>query len=273
MKKAWLSNRGLTLLELMVILMVLSLILTAAVRTWDVTLERARYQSTRHRLDQLVNVIVGNPDQTVNGQRVDFGFVGDMGRLPDGLVDLTADPTGLPPDSSNWQGPYIRATFDESPTMYRYDGWGDTLIYRPETMPAIRSYGGAGLIEPERWLTREFGYSPPELLRNRVEGRMLDIRGLPPGQLVIDHPLRFPGAELEIPVDGRLRTIVASIDTAGRFVFADTVPQGIRLLRVTYFSEVVGGIDTIVAQRYVTVYPKVGARDIDVHMDVNWENE
>jgi len=273
MKKVWLSNRGLTLLELLVILMVLSLVLTAAVKTWDVTLERARYESTRHRLDQLVGVIIGDPDQTVNGQRVDFGYVGDVGLLPDGLVDLTTDPTGLPPDSSTWQGPYIRATFDESPAMYRYDGWGDTLIYRPDTALAIRSLGGAGLVEPDRWLTREIGYSPRELLRNTVEGRMLDIRGLSPGQLVVDHPLRFPGAVLEMPVNGRLRTVVASIDTAGRFVFADTVPQGVRLLRVTYLSETANGIDTIVAQRYVTVYPKVGARDIDVHLDVNWENE
>ncbi|MBM3323264.1 prepilin-type N-terminal cleavage/methylation domain-containing protein, partial [candidate division WOR-3 bacterium] len=33
---------GMTLLELLVVLMVLSLILTAAVKAWDVTLERGR---------------------------------------------------------------------------------------------------------------------------------------------------------------------------------------------------------------------------------------
>ncbi len=272
MKNTLLSNRGLTLLELMIILMVLSLILTAAVRTWDVTLERARYESTRHRLDGLVSAIVGDVDHTVNGQRVDFGFVGDMGRIPTGLEELAADGSGLHPDSSNWQGPYMRATFDESPTMYRYDGWGDTIMYRPGSL-FVRSSGGSDMLHQERWLTHEFGYEEDELLRTTVEGRMLDIRGLPPGDLVTSHPLRFPGAELEIPVAGKLGNILAVVDTLGRFSFADTVPQGIHLLRVTYISEGVGSNDTITAQRYVTVYPKVGARDIEIHMDVNWENE
>jgi len=104
------QDRGVTLLELLVVLMILSIVLTAAVKTWDVTLERGRAQTTASKLTQLVNVIVGDPDYIVAGQRADFGFVGDMGRVPDSLSELVKAPAG----STTWRGPYIHSTFNQS---------------------------------------------------------------------------------------------------------------------------------------------------------------
>ena len=54
MKCYWSRQRGVTLLELLVVLMILSIVLTAAVRTWDVTLERGRTETTARKLSQLV---------------------------------------------------------------------------------------------------------------------------------------------------------------------------------------------------------------------------
>ncbi len=271
MRRVLFSSRAVTLFELMVALMVLSLILTAAVKTWDVTLRRGRFQSTQRKLDQLATVIVGDPGYTVDGQRVDFGFVGDIGRLPLFLGELVDDPTGLPPDSSSWQGPYIRATFDESAEGYRIDGWGDTIVYSRESL-FVRSYAGFDLTKREEWITRELGYTRDELLRNTVDGRMLDIRGMPPPEsLLLGHPLRFR-AELEYPVGGIVQATPAYLDSQGRFSFI-AVPQGIHLLRVIYIHDTPPPVVTYSAEKYVTVYPRVGARDIQVRLDLDWNTE
>ncbi len=94
------SSKGVTLIELLVVLMILSLILTAAVRTWDVTLERGRFEQTRQKLDKLAKAIIGDPDYIVGGVRVDFGFVGDMGTLPRTLNDLVTSPSWVSPPES-----------------------------------------------------------------------------------------------------------------------------------------------------------------------------
>ncbi|MEO0005797.1 MAG: prepilin-type N-terminal cleavage/methylation domain-containing protein, partial [candidate division WOR-3 bacterium] len=87
------DERGVTLIELLVVLMLLSLILTAAIKTWDVTLQRGRFEQTRQKLDRLAKVITGDPNYVVDGVRADFGFVGDMGALPRTLADLVESPS------------------------------------------------------------------------------------------------------------------------------------------------------------------------------------
>lgn len=265
------SARGVTLLELLVVMMILSLILTAAVKTWDVTLERGRFETTRRKLDQLATAIVGNPDMIVEGRRVDFGYVGDVGRLPNTLRDLVEDATGMAPDSSTWRGPYLRSTFNESPEGYRTDGWGDTIVYSRESL-FVRSYGGRGLSDRSRWITREFGYSRDDLTSNEVSGRILDIRGVPPSEsLLVNYPLRFL-VELEYPIAGRLQTRAGVFDAAANFRFTN-IPQGTQALRVAYIRDYIPYYDTIQTVRDVTVYPRVGARDLQVRLDLDWSGQ
>lgn len=265
------AARGVTLLELLVVMMILSLILTAAVKTWDVTLERGRFETTRRKLDQLATAIVGNPDLIVEGRRVDFGYVGDYGHLPTVLADLIRDPGVGTPDSSTWRGPYLRSTFDESPEGYRTDGWGDTIVYSRESL-FVRSYGGRGLSDRSRWITREFGYTENDLTKNEVSGRMLDIRGVPPpDSLLINHPLRFR-VELEYPIAGRIQKQELPPDLTGGFVFTN-IPQGTQTLRVIYIHDTPPPVDTFQTVRDVTVYPRVGARDVQVRLDLDWSSE
>jgi prepilin-type N-terminal cleavage/methylation domain-containing protein len=262
------SARGVTLIELLVVMMILSLILTAAVKTWDVTLERGRFETTRRKLDQLATAIVGNPDLIVEGKRVDFGYVGDVGQLPNTLQDLVEDWTGQAPDTSTWRGPYLRSTFNESPEGYRTDGWGDTIVYSRESL-FVRSYGGRGLSDRSRWMTREFGYSENDLTGNEVSGRMLDIRGVPPHDtLLTRHPLRFR-ASLSYPIGGRLQTIQGAFNDQGVFLFSD-VPQGTHSLRLVYVRDYIPYLDSVITVRDITVYPKVGARDLQIRMDLDW---
>ncbi len=263
-------SSGVTLLELLVVMMILSLILTAAVKTWDVTLERGRFETTKKKLDQLATAIVGDPNAIVAGQRVDFGYVGDVGLLPSKLGDLVKDPLGLPDSINPWRGPYMRATFSESPEGYRVDGWGDTIVYSRDSL-FVRSYGGYGPLERSRHITREFGYTYDALMKNTVDGQVMDVRGVPPPDTLMN------GVDIRVemygPRNGILTWVPAVYGTNGQFRFYP-VPQGNRyLLRAVYIHDIPPPVDSVVSQRYVTVYPKVGARGLQVRLDVDWSQE
>lgn len=266
-----LGARGVTLLELLIVLMILSLILTAAVKTWDVTLERGRYETTRKRLDQLSTTITGDADFIVSGRRADFGFVGDVGRLPYTLSELVTAPPVSPPESSRWRGPYVRASFSESPETYRTDGWGDTIVYRPESV-FVRSFGGRGLVDRTRWMTRDFGYTKSDLERNQVRGQVLDVRGQPPdahadsiGILSVILLRPFEGA----PRRDSVR--VLSIDN-GQFFF-ENIPQGNHVLVARYVRYVPPPPETTVTTADVTVYPRLGAPDVQVRLNIDWSGQ
>ncbi|HDQ99472.1 MAG TPA: prepilin-type N-terminal cleavage/methylation domain-containing protein [candidate division WOR-3 bacterium] len=258
-------SRGVTLLELLVVMMVLSLILTAAVKTWDVTLERSRFETTRRKLNQISEVIVGNPDYIVSGNRVDFGYVGDVGALPQVLDDLVRRPVGFP-ESGTWRGPYIRSTFSESPTGYRTDGWGDSLIYNTDSL-FLRSYGGRGLVEQDRWLTRTLGYTRDALLNNTVSGVVLDVRGIPPPNEIfngVDVRVEFSG-----PQGGLMQDFPVFLLNDGQFEITN-VPQGnLHELRAV-FKFVRPPLDSVEARKTITVYPGRGARDIQLRLNTDW---
>jgi len=264
-------GQGVTLLELLIVLMILSLILTAAVKTWDVTLERGRFESTRKRLEQLGTAITGDANYVVNGRRVDFGFVGDMGRLPNSLKELVVAPTVSPPESSRWKGPYLRATFSESPETYRTDGWGDTIIYNRDSM-FLRSYAGRGLADRTVWMTQYLGFSQSELLSDSVEVRVVDVHGAtPPPNDTILSSLRVV---LRRPFEGLPHTDTLRgtqmTDDAFWFYF---VPQGTDLVRAYYIRFAPPPPETIAsATADVTVYPRIGARDVTLRLNLDWNS-
>jgi len=261
-------SRGVTLLELLVVLMILSIVLTAAVKTWDVTLERGRAQTTASKLSQLVKVIVGDPDYIVTGQRADFGFVGDMGRVPNTLRELVTAPTG----STTWRGPYIRSTFNQSVDGFRIDGWGDTIIYGREFYQNreslfVRSYGGRGPADRSRWQTLNFPYSDVALTQNDVTGEVRDMRGnLPP----IGTNLNRLTVTLYWPQDGVLTSLPLNgpVQLAGGDFHFFGIPQGTHRLLAVYMSA--DGLHSDTTTQLVPVYPGVGAKTVMMRLPTEW---
>jgi len=262
--------RGVTLLELLVVLMILSIVLTAAVKTWDVTLERGRAQTTATKLTQLVTVIIGDPDYIVAGQRADFGFIGDMGRVPDNLRELVVAPSG----SNAWRGPYIRSTFNQSVDGFRIDGWGDTIIYGRELYNSreslfVRSYGGRGVADRTRWQTLNFPYNDTALTKQRVIGQVFDMRG----SLLTDTlKLYRLWVTLYYPQDGKpdsaLMTGMQMLGFHNEFTF-NGIPQGTHRLVATYTTNPPGSV-TLTTTQFVPVYPGVGARGVTLRLPVDW---
>ena len=264
------QERGVTLLELLVVLMILSIVLTAAVKTWDVTLERGRAQTTASKLTQLVNVIVGDPDYIVVGQRADFGFVGDMGRVPDSLSELVKAPAG----STTWRGPYIRSTFNQSENGYRMDGWGDTIIYGRQQYASreslfVRSYGGRGVADRSRWQTLNFPYPDTALTNNQVWGQVYDMRGSLP--VNYDQWTRL-NVRIYYPSDGK----PDSSDAPGAQIYQDvgklfkffSIPQGTHRLVAVYTPP--SGSPTYTTTQQVPVYPSVGAQGVTLRIPYDW---
>lgn len=153
-------QRGMTLLELLVVVALMSAVGFMALSQVGDDLGQARYQDTENRLETIRKAIIGDTSRTLNGQPEIRGFVSDMGRLPVNLTELLkreycendrkvkteADCNAIPggnwislPDSRiddattgfgtglrvGWNGPYLIATADENEASVYRDGWGN----------------------------------------------------------------------------------------------------------------------------------------------------
>jgi prepilin-type N-terminal cleavage/methylation domain-containing protein len=142
-------RRGLTLVELLVVLTILAIMATVAVTSTQVIVDQGRYEATKRTLSNIEEAIVGPADQRQpDGSPLITGFIADVGRPP--LVTGTEPTTQLaelwdanlwsdypfavragpaiPTDYSDirlpcgWRGPYTR--LGPGITDLR-DGWGN----------------------------------------------------------------------------------------------------------------------------------------------------
>ena len=80
--------RGFTVVELVIVIVITGILMTVAMRA-GVTISRtARVEETRQKLEAVEFAIAGNPALNNNGVRSDFGYVGDIGTLPDIMIVL-----------------------------------------------------------------------------------------------------------------------------------------------------------------------------------------
>lgn len=131
-------QHGLTLVELTVTLLILTVLATIAIRSTNDLAFQARYEQTKERLETIRHAILGNPRLIINGQQAISGFVADMGRLPNCLRELMenyncdtglANPTwanaGDPSNLSvGWHGPYLNVSGNPGDKDAFTDGWG-----------------------------------------------------------------------------------------------------------------------------------------------------
>jgi hypothetical protein len=188
-----------------------------------------------------------------------------MGMLPRSLTDLVVAPPAVPPESSRWRGPYVRPAVNEAPESYKFDAWGDSIIYSDDSM-FVRSLGGGGLADRGKWLTRPFGYTENAVTRNDVDGRVVDQTGAPPHDSLLSRLV----TQLSFPRQGVMYRPNDSLGHNGTFLFQD-VPQGTHLLRVIFIRRTSPPpIIEDTAYRDVVVIPGFGAHDIEVRLPTPW---
>lgn len=232
------------LLELLIVIMIIGVLITGAVRTWDVTISRTRFNETVEEMDELVYAIIGNPNLYSEGRRTDFGFVGDMGRLPNNLTELVNAPAG----ATTWQGPYVKIKYTNNPSDYLQDAWGMDYVYNRESL-YVQSYGGGSNQTPSSWITKKISYTASALLRNSVTGQVLDLVGNPPGSNNLYLTLK-----ITYPLDGILWYSQDIPDENGFYNIPD-IPQGNHQIVCIYDKTPATPDTTDFVEKIICVYP------------------
>jgi len=227
------KNSGFTLIELVLIIVILGIIGSIALRSMQPVLERARADATMKEMMELEYAIIGNPDLISDAARTDFGYVGDVGSLPPDL-DALATNTG---SYSTWKGPYVRGDFVENPDDFKKDAWGDLYAYAGGI--SILSNGGGTV------MTRNFAQAAAELTSNTVRGSIFDGLGSIPGGNNSDIAVTiiFPDG------NGSMASLSVIPGLDGSFSFDNAIPIGNHLLRGVY------SITNDTTARYVSVAP------------------
>ena len=129
--RAGLSQRGFTLIELVIIIVILGIIAAVAVPRFTNITEGSKVNATKQELSNLKKAISGDPSVVSGGEYIDRGFEGDVGFVPTRLDDLAVKPDSIQPYDRltrlGWNGPYI----DGSNGDFTKDAWGNNYVYQP----------------------------------------------------------------------------------------------------------------------------------------------
>jgi prepilin-type N-terminal cleavage/methylation domain-containing protein len=226
---------GFTLIELIVIIAVLAVLAIALSPAIVQQLTNQRVDRTREEARSLYEAMVGRLDQPGN-----FGFAGDMGRLPQSFVDLV-EPGGLPLYTTTtqgqvgigWRGPYVNV--GQSRTDYLADEFGRP--YTGASAGQVRSAGPDGAAGT----ADDIVYPPsPPVFTGRV---IVTVKTIVSNKTVVD-PAGYD-VTLYYSNGG---TKAALSDSASPFVF-DNVPMGLHHIQVIKRSNPQAG--SIVARETV----------------------
>lgn len=224
------KSRGVTLLEMIVVMVIIGILAGISLSAIDRVRERSQIDETMEELKRIGKAIVGDPELIVDGKRIDFGYVGDMGKLPDSLGSLVNNEGGL------WKGPYLKLDFLEDKESYKIDAWGRYYQYTPEDL-AIRSFANGRFT-----LTYKIAESYDALFNNKIYGYIYDIEKNPPGNRAVNFRVIC-----EYPKNGEMIYVESIPKEDGSFSF-DNIPIGIHSVKVYSPKETL--------QKFVTVLPR-----------------
>lgn len=209
------TERGLTLLELVIVLTILAALTTVASRSLGPVADQSRYERSQRILDEIERAYQLRGVEA--GGIVSYsGFIADIGRLPIAIGDLPEvqlselwDPALLPPfaitlvddpdttDSeqipvaAGWKGPYL--LLPPGPSTLR-DGFGNAFLHLDssgiavsdgEEIAGLVSLGSNGLLDPTdvdyaRDLTLPGGIWTAERFSGTVPFHVITSNGLDP---------------------------------------------------------------------------------------------
>jgi len=228
------TAKGLSLIEVIIILAVLAVLVALLVPSSVQVLTGARRDTTLDEMENLQIAMIGDPNLKNSGVRSSFGYIGDMGNLPATLDDLLTQ--GAQPAyafnsslgvGAGWRGPYITLgpgsdleshKKDAFGNDYTYDGTdyvngqGQTVDAKLVTLGADGVAGGTGNDED---VTLETLKSETTAT---VTGYGFDASG---------NPLDTTSVTINYPANGTLTSANTTTNSAGFFQFTN-IPFGIR---------------------------------------------
>ncbi len=192
--------------------------------------ERSLFDQTMAEMKSLLKGITGDPDLLSDGARIDFGYVGDMGKLPDSLASL------IRPEGGLWNGPYYKVLFQEDEAGFKKDAWGNPYQYSPEDL-TLRSFGNGRVT-----LTLKIADSLSDLFNNTIQGQILDRDNTPPGTFANRMKLK-----ITYPRNGEL-VEDSSLPSPDGFYQFTNIPIGRHWLKLSTPYETLG--------KYVVITPR-----------------
>jgi prepilin-type N-terminal cleavage/methylation domain-containing protein len=213
------SQRGISLIEVLVVLIIASILIGVGMQTGTRMIDAAKVEQTREEMDRLAFAVAGNTTLRNNGVRADFGYVGDVGTMPTNLDALLSNPGSY----TTWNGPYINNQLSQITDDYKRDAWGTLYVYYNDSN-FIRSTGSGSIIQ--RNITESKNY----LLYNAFNGIVTDLYGTPPGTVYKDSiTLR-----LTIPNGSGSTTTKTTKPDLGGYFSLDSIPIGNHSLQIIY---------------------------------------
>ena len=215
------SNNGYTLVELLVVVIIISIMATIALKSLKLSTTVARVEETKKKLEKLAWGIAGNPDLVTAGFRNSYGFVGDNGVMPSTLGALVTNPGGW----ATWKGPYYRDAFstDGSSPYVTKDSWGTTLTYASSGVTITSTGSGSNI-------TRNIAARLNDLLYNSVIVTVVDLAETPPGAVYKDSTKVL----LTVPNGAGSTTTKLKYPAKDGLVQFDSIPIGPHALTVVY---------------------------------------
>lgn len=256
------SNKGFTLLEILMVIILIGIVAATAVMFIGNILEQQSVDLTLKDMQNLNHAIAGNPDLVEGGVRNSFGYAGDMGALPANLTALILQggQLGWRADTgfggltnlgtgAGWRGPYVEDKQDDSGNyLALLDGWGRPYSYDAAT-GRVGSAGGNGVFG---------GFAAPDAddiiypqtsvgaITGTVSGRVSNPNG---GSIQAPPATNNVTIYAPPPVGAaNLTTYPVATDANGYYTIPNLVPIGKHKLSVTV------GVATTV-DRAVTVLP------------------
>lgn len=260
-------RRGFTLLEVIIALAIVGAIVGSAVPLFFEQVQADRAAETLRRLHVFKRGVVGNQQRLEAGSQRDFGFVGDMGRLPDSLSELrrqgglpTFDVDPVSQLGAGWRGPYVPEEIAEDAANFGQDAFGrevfysttDTVVQGDLWAGFVRSPGSDGAHETPDDLVAPVR---EEEVRTDVSGFLAHGSGNEIAGAPVGYTIRRNGALK----DTVMITDATGMWTAGdvfhgpSFLHASTSPAGQRMGFIRRLVAVTGGRDENVEFRVVNV--------------------
>ncbi|XSG84635.1 MAG: prepilin-type N-terminal cleavage/methylation domain-containing protein [Methylohalobius sp. ZOD2] len=148
-------QRGLTLLELVVSLLVMTILTTVAIRSVSGIQEQARFEKTRQQGEEFIKAIVEINQKAIRGFVADTGTLPinlraliDQGTLPDyGTLGFSSTTCSTSINMhGGWAGPYMQTSVHPDDPDALRDAWGG----REGTLGNTTNYGWGVVTTPQR---------------------------------------------------------------------------------------------------------------------------